>query len=222
MTKEVSQWAKEQLLQARERKESQRRHLRAAVAFRVEDLEAPPPTVIVTPPVANTATVSSDAELTGMTHVPFATSTSAAPHTPPDAGPATSPSTDVSVTHSPSLRRGTPTSWLMLLEDVRSLSTMSSLLSTQPLPMLTVKKPLRFREPKKKQKERAKQGPLWRHVLDDEETVEDRQRAEAEELALLGHHTPVTRHALHDFLMSSGPTFPRASSPSTSGTTGGK
>ena len=222
MTKEVSLWAREQLLRARQRKESQRRHLSAAVAFRVEDLKAPPPTVIAMPSARSTATVSSVALRTGMTPVPFATYTSDAPPTPPDAGPATNQLIAVSAIHSQSHRRDAPTSWSTLLEDVRSSSTTSSLLSTQQLPALTVRKPLRFKQPKKERRTRAKRGPLWRYTSDDEETVEDKRRAEEEALAQLGHHTPVTRHALCDFLTTSGPTFPRVTSPSTSGTTARK
>ena len=217
MTKEVSQWAREQLLQARERKESQRRRLRAAVAFREEDLGVPLPIVTVTRSATNTATASNIVGLTGMTPAPFITFTSAAPLTPPTAAPVTNLSTDVSATHSQSHRRGAPTSWSTFLEDVQSSSTMSSLLSTQRLPTLMVKKPLHFRQPKKEQKTRAKRGPLWRYALDSEATAEDRRRAEEEELAQLGHNTPVTHHALCDFLTTSGPTSPHVTFPSTSG-----
>src|ERR1700761_9532879 len=97
-------------------------------------------------------------------------------------------------------------SWWTFVGCIRSSSTTSSLLSMQPLPALKVKKPLCFKEPKKERKVWAKRGPLWRYTLDNEETVEDRRHAEAEGLTLLGHHTPVTWHALRDFLTSSGPT----------------
>ena len=118
MTREVSRWAWEQLLQARQRKEDQRRRLRAAVAFRAEDLEAPPPTVIATPSVASTAIASNAVAPIGTTHVRFATYTSDAPLMLPDAGPVMSPSTDVSATHSQFPHRGAPTSWSTFLEDV--------------------------------------------------------------------------------------------------------
>ena len=222
MTKEVSQWAREQLLQARQRKESQRRRLKAAVAFREEELGVSLPIVTVTPPAVSIAIASSAAAPTGMIHAPFATSTSAAQHMPPDAGLATSQLIAVNATHSQSRRHDAPTSWSTLVDHVQSLSTTSSLLSTQPLPALRVKKPLRFKEQKEKWRGQAKRGPLWRYASDAEETVEDRQRAEAEELVLLEHHTPIMRHVLHDFRKNSGPTSHHASSPSTSGTTGEK
>ena len=65
----------------------------------------------------------------------------------------------------------------------------------------------------------ARAPVLWRYASEGEETVEDRHRAEAEELTLLEHHTPITRHALHNFLTNSGTTSHRTSSPSIFGTT---
>ena len=150
--KEVSQWVREQLIRARQRKEDQRWHLRAAVTFRVEDLEAVPPTVIAMPAIGSTATVSNDAEHIGTIPVHFVTSTSDALLTPPDARPATSQLTDASVTHSQFPHQGAPTSWSTFLEDVQSSSTMSLLLSMQQLPALMVKKPLCFRQPKKERR----------------------------------------------------------------------
>ena len=193
-----------------------------AVAFRKEELGVPLPIATVTLSAMSTAIASNVAAPTGTTHAPFDTSTSVAQHMPPDAGLATSQLIAVNATHSQSRRHDAPTSWSTLVDHVQSLSTTSSLLSTQPLPMLKVKKPLRFKEPKKERKVRAKQGPLWRYTSDDEESMEDRRHAEAEELALLEHHTPITRHALRGFLTNSGPMSHHGSSPSTSGTTGGK
>ena len=182
-------------------------------------LGAPLPIVTVTPLAVSTVTASNVAAPTGTTHVPFDTFTSVALRTPPATEPATNQSIAANVIHSQSHHRDTPTSWSTLVDHVQSLSTMSSLLSTQPLPALRVKKPLRFKELKKRWREQARQGPLWRYALDDEETAEDRRHAEAKELALLEHHTPITRRALHDFRKNSGPTSHHASSPSTSGTT---
>ena len=190
--------------------------------FREEELGVPLPIVTVTPSAVSTATASSVAAPTGMTHVPFNTFTSVALRTPPAAEPATNQSIAANAIHSQSHHRDAPTSWSMLVDHVQSLSTTSSLLSTQPLPALRVKKPLRFKELKKRRREQARQGPLWRYALDDEETAEDRRHAEAEELTLLEHHTPIMRHVLHDFRKNSGPTSHHASSPSTSGTTGEK
>ena len=222
MTKEVSRWAREQLLQAREKKESQRQLLRAAITFRVEDLEAPPPTVIATPPAGSTATALNDVVRTGTTPVPFATYTSDVLPTPPDAGPATSQSTAASATHSQSHHHDVPTSWSTFVEGVQSLSTTSSLLSMQQLPTLTVKKPLRFKQPREKWRTQARRGLLWRYALDDEETAEDKCRAKEEALALLESPIPVTRHALRSFLTTSGPTSHLVTFPSTSGTTARK
>ena len=101
-------------------------------------------------------------------------------------------------THSLSRRHDDPTSWQALVDRIKSSSTTSSLLSTQPLPGLRVKKLLHFREPKKQRRSKAKRGPLWRYVLEDEETAEDRRHTEEEELALLEHHTPIMQHALRD------------------------
>ena len=126
--------------------------------------------------------------------------------------------TNVSVTHSLSHHRDTPTSWRMFVDRIKSSSTTSSLLSMQPLPELKVKKPLHFKGQRTERKVRAKRGPLWRYALEGEETTEDRWRTEVEELAILEHHTPITRHALRDFLTSSGRMSNHASSPSTSGT----
>ena len=218
MTREVSQWAREQLMQARQRKECQRQRLRVAVAFHMEDLEGPLPTVIAMPAVASTATALSDAEPTGTTHVCFATSTSDALLTQPDAAPAMSQLTIANATHSQFHRHDAPTLWLTFVEGVQSLSTTSLLLSTQQLPALTVKKPLRFRQPKKEWRVQAKRGPLWRCVLDNKGTMEDKCHAKEEALALLGHNIPVTCHALRDFLTTSGPTSHHDTSLSTSGT----
>ena len=149
MTREVSQWAREQLMQARQKKESQRRRLKAAIAFREEELGAPLPIVTVTPLAVSTATASSVAVCTGTTPVPFATYTSNAPPTLPDAGPATNQLIAANAIHSRSLHRDALTLWSTLVDHVQSLSTTSSLLSTQQLPALTVKKPLHFRQPKK-------------------------------------------------------------------------
>ena len=219
MTREVSQWAREQLLQARQKKESQRQHLRAAVAFREEELGAPLPIVTVTLSAVSTATASNVVAPTGTTHVPFDTSTSIVLCTPPAAKLATNQLIAANAIHSQYHRRDAPTSWSTLVDHVQSLSMTSSLLSTQPLPTLRVKKLLHFKEQKEKRRGQAKRGLLWRYASDAEETAEDRQRAEVEELVLLEHHTPITRCALHAFLTSSGPMSLLDSSPSTSGTT---
>ena len=228
MMREVAEFAWEQLLRAREKQDEKRRCLRVVITFRGEDLQFPLPTATATLAVTPTASVveregctvtaTTDAKITGTTRVGFETSTCAVPLTPTNVGLVTSPSTSANVTHSPSHRRDDPTSWQALVDRIRSSSTTSLLLSTQPLPALRVKKPLRFRELKNERKKRAKCGPLWRYVLDGEVTAEDKRRAEAKELALLEHHTPVMRHALHDFLTSSGSMSHRDSSPSTSGT----
>ena len=54
-----------------------------------------------------------------------------------------------------------------------------------------MKKPLRFKQQKQGQKEKVRKGPLWRYALPDKGHMEDRQHAEAEELVLLTHHTPI-------------------------------
>ena len=246
MTKEVTAFAREQLLQARARREEKRRTLRAAIVFRGEDLGVPVPTTTVTVGLtstvtvgkegASTATAASVAAITGTTPVGFETYTSAAALTPLDAGRAMNPSTDANAIHSPSHHRDAPTSWRTFVDHIKSSSTTSSLLSTQPLPKLetrlkTTKKPLRYRTPStssgakigpgpvRESRTRARREPLWRYASEGEETAEDKQRAEAEELALVEHHTPITRRALRAFLRNSGPTSPHATSPSTSGTT---
>ena len=229
MTKEVMEFAREQLLQARRRQEEKRRRLRAAIAFREEELKSLLPTATATLAVMPKAiaaeeeerivTAATDVATIGTTPVGFGTFTSAVPLTPTNAGLVTSPSTSASVTHSPSHHHDAPTSWRTFVDHVRSSSMTSSLLSTQPLPELRVKKPLRFNEQKKERKQRGRRGPLWRYVLNGEETAEDRRRAEVEELVLLEHRTPITRRALHDFLTSSGSTSRHDSSPSMSGTT---
>ena len=92
----------------------------------------------------------------------------------------------------------------------------------QPLPKLRVKKLLHFRDAKEAWRSKAKKGPLWRYALSDEECVEDKQRAEVEELALLEHHTPVTRSLARSFLTGSGKTCHPGTSRSKSGTMEGR
>ena len=176
------------------------------------------PIVTVVEKEGRTVTAVTDVAITGTTHVGFGTSTFAAPLTPTNARPATSPSANASVTHSLSRHHDDLTLWQALVDHIKSLSMTSSLLSMQPLPELRVKKPLRFREPKKERRERVKRRPLWRYALDGEETGEDRRPAEVEELTLLEHHTPITRCTRCDFLTNSGLTSCHDSSPSMSGT----
>ena len=165
-----------------------------------------------------TATATIDVATTLMTPVGFKTSTSAAPLMPLNARPVTSPLTSASVTHSLSCHHDALMSWQTLVDHIWSSSTMSSLLSMQPLPELRVKKPLHFREPKKVWRSKAKKGQLWRYALPDEECMEDKQHAEVEELMLLEHHTPITRSLVRDFLMNSGRMCSPDTSPSKFGT----
>ena len=58
MMKEVSEWAHEQLLQARQRQEEKRQRLRATIAFRGEDLGCPLPTATATLGVTPTASAA--------------------------------------------------------------------------------------------------------------------------------------------------------------------
>ena len=115
MTKEVTEFAWEQLLRAREKQDEKRRRLRAAIVFRGEDLQFPLPTATATLVVTPTASVAEKGESTaiavkdvaiiGTTCADFETSTSAAPLTPINVGPAMSPSTSANATQSLSRRR---------------------------------------------------------------------------------------------------------------------
>ena len=228
MTKEVLEWTHRQLLHTWQKQEEKRRRLRVAIMFRGEDLGHPLPTATATLEVMSTAnavgkeeptvTAMTDVATISTTPVHFETSTSAAPLMPSDAEPVMNPLIAANAIHSLSHHHDAPTSWQALVDHVRSSSMTSSLLSTQPLPALRVKKPLRFAELKEKQRSQARKGLLWRYALFDEERVEDRRHTKEEELTQMAHHTPITRGTLRAFLTNSGPMCRPGTSPSMSGT----